>query len=86
MRIRDDVHKDHTRVIMWIMACIVLHNFLSLRGEDDDWLEEMIEDEESSDTVPIESQSDVTESSMRQIGESRRDSIRERLQEESLFV
>jgi DDE superfamily endonuclease len=85
IRIRDDVQKDHTRVIRWTMACLVLHNFLSLRGEDDDWLEATIEDEEGSDHVSIEPQSD-TNSSMREIGENRRDSLREKLQEESLFV
>jgi DDE superfamily endonuclease len=35
VRIRTDIRKDHTRVIKWIMACLVLHNFLSFRGEDD---------------------------------------------------
>jgi len=34
--IRDDVQKDHTRAIRWIMACLVWHNYLSFRGEDDD--------------------------------------------------
>ena len=33
VRIRDDVQKDDTRVIRWIMAGLVLHNFLSLRDE-----------------------------------------------------
>ena len=86
IRIRNDVEKDHSRVIRWIMACLVLHNYLSFRGEDSDWLEETIEDEEGSDNVPIESQSDATNSSMRETGETRRNLICERLQEESLFV
>jgi hypothetical protein len=65
----------------------VLHNYLSLMGEDDDWLESMIEDEEGSDHVPVEPQSNTTaDSSMREVGEARRNSIREKLQEESLFV
>ena len=40
------------------MACLVLHHFLSLRGEDDDWLEgeieEAMEDEEGSSQAPVD--------------------------------
>ena len=42
IRIGDDVVRDHLRVANWIMACLVLHNFLSLRDEEDDWLAEAI--------------------------------------------
>lgn len=81
VRIRDDVLKDHIRVIRWIMACLVLHNFLSFRGEDDGWLEATIE-EEGSDHVPTPQTH--TNSSMRETGETRRNSIREKLQEGAL--
>jgi DDE superfamily endonuclease len=87
VRIRDDVQKDHIRVIRWIMACLVLHNFLSLRGEGNDWLDEEIEvgDEEGSNNAPQSEQS-VAPDEMKLAGENRRTSLREKLQEESLFV
>jgi hypothetical protein len=72
-------------VVKWIMACLVLHNFLSLRGEDDDWLEgeieEVIEDEEEEES----SQAAVEPQPQREriAGQARRTALREKLQEES---
>ena len=40
IRIGDDIVRDRLRVTKWIMACLVLHNFLSSRDEEDDWLAE----------------------------------------------
>ena len=45
-------------MVRWIMACLVLHHFLSLRGEGDDWLEgeieKAIEDEEGFSQAPVD--------------------------------
>ena len=90
VRIRTNVQKDHTRVVKWIMACLVLHNFLSLRGEDDDWLEGEIEEvieheeEEESSQAAVEPQPQrETNSEMRIAGQARSTALREKLQEES---
>ena len=58
--------RDHLRVANWILACLVLHNFLSLRDEEDDWLAEAIakairedqpdlEEAQTQDEVELES-------------------------------
>lgn len=49
-----------TRVIRWIMACLVLHNYLSLNGENDDQLE--VESEEDSDNTLTGPQSEQVRS------------------------
>jgi DDE superfamily endonuclease len=82
VRIRDDVHKDHTRVIRWLMACLVLHNFLSLRGEDNDWLEAEIEVEDEGSNNALQSEQAEAPDEMKLAGENRRNSLREELQEE----
>ena len=65
------------------MACLVLHNFLSLRDEEDDWLAGAIakaiqedqpdlEDAQAQDEVELESSQ-----AMKQAGERLRASLRE---------
>src|SRR5699024_9663988 len=52
LRIRHEVEKDQICVICWIMACLVLHNYLSLKGESDgdsdSWLGDDIVDESTA--------------------------------------
>ena len=92
MRVGDDVEQDHLRVMRWIMACLVLHNYLSLNGESDDWLEVEVEEieEEDSDNILTGPQSEevrfATDCAMKLAGESRRNSIRVKLQEEESFA
>ena len=79
-RIGDDVEKDHKRVANWIMACLVLHNFLSLRHEDNDWLADAIADATQQEAGPSNGNlggSPEEMSQMKQAGERRRTSIRE---------
>lgn len=45
IQIRHDIERDHLRVICWVMACVVLHNYLSLTGETDGWLQDYLSDE-----------------------------------------
>ena len=71
------------------MACVVLHNFLSLRGEEDDWLNEEIGEYKERSNDPVESHSqeaENTSSEMKLAGEIRRTSLREKLQESPLLV
>ena len=83
IRIGDDVVRDHLRVANWIMACLVLHNFLSLRDEEDDWLAEAIAKTIREDLpdlqeaqVPDEVEL-VSTQAMKQAGERLRTSLRE---------
>ena len=80
IRICDDVVRDHLRVANWIMACLVLHNFLSLRDEEDDWLAEAIAKAICEDQEEAQAQDEVELESgqaMKQAGERLRTSLRE---------
>ena len=82
IRIGDDVW-DHLRVANWIIARLVLHNFLSWRDGEDGWLAEAIakairedqpdlEEAQAQDEVELESSQ-----AMRQAGERLTASVRE---------
>lgn len=82
LRISDNIERDHLQVTKWIMACLVLHNFLSLRREEDDWLAEAISDamqEEAGPNNGHQNAADPEESSqaMKLAGERLRTSLQE---------
>ena len=53
IRIGDDM-RDHLGVANWIMAYLVLHNLLSLRDEEDDWLAVAIAEATQQDQPDLE--------------------------------
>lgn len=81
IRIRHDIEKDHLRVICWVMACLVLHNYLSLRGEPDGWLQ----DDLSNESTHAEGVGEEN-SAMKAAGDEQRDGLREKLQEKTNLI
>lgn len=43
LRIGEDVHSGHQKVIEWTMACLVLHNMLAGMRDDESWLRESLD-------------------------------------------
>ena len=73
VRIRHNVQKDHLRVIQWIMACLVLHNFLVLRHEDESWLTTIIEEiQEEGQVIEPEIRPILGDIAMKAAGEVQR--------------
>jgi hypothetical protein len=82
LRIGDDIERDHLRVVNWIMACLVLHNFLSLRHEEDDWLAAAIDEAVREQAGPNNGRRNAggeaeTSQAMKLAGERLRTSLRE---------
>ena len=63
------------------MACVILHNYLSLRGESDYWLQDDLSDE----STPVEGAGEEN-SAMKAAGDERRDELRGKLQEKTNLI
>ena len=63
------------------MACLVLHNYLSLRGEPDGWLQ----DDLSNESTHAEGVGEEN-SAMKAAGDEQRDGLREKLQEKTNLI
>jgi len=82
IRIRSrSIQKDHNRVIRWTIACLVLHNFLLQRGEEDNWLDIEDDGEDDQELSPAIINDNPE---LRQIGEQRRAILYQKLQDLAL--
>ena len=72
----EDQRQGHTRVINWIMACIVLQNLLIDLKDDESWLQENMVQPSSGDCEATEAEQDQVGEEAQE-GSRRRDSLRD---------
>lgn len=78
LRIRQNqVKEDHLRVSSWIRTCMVLHNYLLSKGDDEEWLylPESYSNEEDDSLQPLcqPDMSTTADSDLMQEGRIKRD-------------